>query len=994
MLLRTLGGLFLEGTELRRPKPLLLLTYLALEGPQERGHLAELFFRGSSKGRASLSTTLSRLRSSAPGAIEADDARVWTGIASDTQQLLLALERGEHDKGAELYRGRFLAGVDPRDQSVELEEWIYATREFIANRVQEAHLALAERDAAQGRFDVAAKRAERAFRLTDTTLEPGTLRRLHPLMLAGNSTYAEQVAKDAIEYGLTPHLSTTLEEAREYLQQLLGALQSSTPHNLFHRDTTFVGRAAELVDIHQLLSEHRLVTLIGMGGTGKSRLALRVASEYLQQESASDGVYFVPLDALTTTSYLPTAIASAMKLMLEGTDEPLTQLQRHLGDQCVLLVLDNFEQLLDAALALSTLLQACANLRLLVTSRERLHLEEEQLYEVEGLSYPTGSDLTLAEASRFDAVQLFLDRARRSNPNLELSGDALEAVLELCRLIEGSPLALELAAAWVRALPVKDLVEELRKSLDVLSTSTRNVPDRHKSIRASFEHSWGLLTPEERQVLGRLAVFRGGFRREAAGEVAGTTIPLLASLVDKSLLRVSPAGRYDRHPLLYHYMFEKLAEDPQEQETNYQKHAQYFLDLTESALPHLNSADHVVWLERLEVEHDNLRAALERLVDRNDAERALRLAIAASEFWVLRGFFEEGRAIVKQALALQGEHNLLKARALSCAGTLAFAQQAFDEAWSLYEQSLEISRELGDKRTLSAALDNLGNIAGEMRGYDIARRLLEESLALRRELGLAGATAWTLIHLSGVEVAQGNLAKARACLEESLVLFRSVSHDQGTAWTLMGLGRLALDSGDYGAARRFFGEALTIVRQIKEPHATSAVLIGLGELEKLSGEHKKAREWLLEGLEVSRRYAMRGSAAWALDLLGQLALAQGEFEQVRVRLHESLEIRRGMNNLWGLTRYLMSAASLAVATGDVKRAVTLWGAAEAMREERGVPLAASWRAEHERELAAARNHLEERSFSRAWQEGRALGFEEAIGVALADRPDSPQPERG
>ncbi len=875
MLLKTLGSLKLSGGKLQTPKPLLLLTFLALEGPQERSYLAELFFTGNTRPRKNLSLTLTRLRQGAPGSVASDDARMWTEIAIDAQQFLTALDQGEYLKGLELYSGRFLSGVDPKDQSVELEEWIYATREFIANRVQEAHLALAERDAAQGRFDVAAEHAERAFRLAGTNPEPATLRRLHTLMLSGNSAYVGQAAKDAAEYGLATRLDATPEEAREHLQQLLGTLESATPHNLPARDTSFVGRAAELVDVHQLLSEKRLVTLIGMGGAGKSRLALRVASEHLHQETTSDGVYFVPLDALTTTSYLPYAVASAMNLVLEGAEEPIAQLQRHLGNRRVLLVLDNFEQLLDAALTLSTMLEANPNLRLLVTSREPVHLEQEQLYDVVGLSYPTGSDLTLAEASRFDAVQLFLDRARRSNPNLELSGDALASVLELCRLVEGSPLALEVAAVWVRALPVTELVEEIRKNLDVLQASTRNVPDRHRSIRASFEHSWGLLDARERRALGRLAVFRGGFRREAAAEVVGATIPVLASLVDKSLLRVSPAGRYDRHPLIYQYTFEQLAEDRQELETSFDKHARYFLTLTERAAPHLNSADQAMWLDRFEGEHDNLRGVLAWLLDRNDSERALRMVVATSDFWSIRGFFDEGGAFFQRALALPGERSPLRARALSWAGTLASQRQAHDEAREYFEEGLAIGRELGDDRGVSAALDHLGTIATGRGEYQLARELLEESLSLRRGLGLAGATAWALVHLSGVEIREGNLVKAQAYLEEGVTLFRSVNHDQGMAWALQTLGQVARDGGDYPAARRHLEEALVVRRQLKEWHAVAGSLIELGSLELEAGEPEKARVWLREGLAVSRRYALEDAVASALDLLSQGTLEEG-----------------------------------------------------------------------------------------------------------------------
>ena len=350
---------------------------------------------------------------------------------------------------------------------------------------------------------------------------------------------------------------------------------------------------------------------------------------------------------------------------------------------------------------------------------------------------------------------------------------------------------------------------------------------------------------------------------------------MLASLVDKSLLRVSPAGRYDRHPLIYQYTFEQLAEDRQELETSFDKHARYFLTLTERAAPHLNSADQAMWLDRFEEEHDNLRGVLAWLLDRNDSERALRMVVATSDFWSIRGFFDEGGAFFQRALALPGERSPLRARALSWAGTLASQRQAHDEAREYFEEGLAIGRELGDDRGVSAALDHLGTIATGRGEYQLARELLEESLSLRRGLGLAGATAWALVHLSGVEIREGNLVKAQAYLEEGVTLFRSVNHDQGMAWALQTLGQVARDGGDYPAARRHLEEALVVRRQLKEWHAVAGSLIELGSLELEAGEPEKARVWLREGLAVSRRYALEDAVASALDLLSQGTLEEG-----------------------------------------------------------------------------------------------------------------------
>lgn len=870
MRLRTLGELQLEGIDFGRPKPLVLLAFLALEGPQERGHLAELFFQRGSRGRNNLSTTLSRLRRAAPGVVEADTARVWTDVTTDAGQLLSALEQREPQRATELYLGRFLSGIDVAHLPDELEEWVLETREFIAGRVVDAQLALAEGAAVRGRFDIAARHAEDAYRLGDATPEPEIIRRLHTLMLAGGSLYAEGAAKEAIEIGLGGRLAASREEARERLRSLLG-IESAIPHNLPSRDTLFIGRTAELVGVHRLLAAHRLVTIVGMGGIGKTRLALQVALEHLQQGAAGDGVYFVPLEAVSSASLLPRTVASVLGLVVETAEDPLAQIVQQLQGKRVLLVLDNFEHLLDAAPGLAVLLGSCPELRLLVTSRERLHLSEEQLYTIEGLSYPAAGDRpSQDETIRFDAVQLFVERARRSDPDLELAGESVAAVVALCRLVEGNPLALELISVWVRALPVTDLVRELEQNLDLLSARTRDLSDRHRSIRACFEHSWELLGSEERRTLRQLAVFRGGFVRQAAAEVAGATIPLLASLIDKSLLRASPTGRYDRHPLLYRFMLEKMAEEPEELRASRDRHAHHFLALAEAA-PNLNSADQLAWLERFEVEHDNLRMAVEWLIAREDAEGALRLAIASSAFWSRSGFWEKGVAYFEQALTLPGDHAALRAKAMSRAGTLLFQQRAFAEARRWYEQSLAIARELGNDRDVSAALDVLGELASIDGRYLEARELLEEGLAIRRALGLEGATAWTLLHLSAVDRAEGRHDEAVAHLHESRMLFRSAKHDQGLGWALQNSGEIARDRGEFDAAQRHFEEALALRRRLKEWSAVSASLVQLGALELQRGDEAKARIHLLEGFEMSWRHGFEKTAVRARELLDGLA---------------------------------------------------------------------------------------------------------------------------
>ena len=993
MLLRTLGALELEGVAFRRPKPLVLLAYLALEGPQERRFLAELFFGGSSgAARRALSTTLTRLRQGAPGSIETDGTRVSTGVKIDGRRLLTALERGEFEAGLELYRGRFLEGLDLDDPSFELEEWIVGTGEFLARSVFAAQLKLAEAEAGEGRFAAAAARAEGAYRLAKGIVEPEQLRRLHTLLLAGNSSYARELQREAEDFELM--LCRSREEAVERLRGVLGVGDTRAVSNLPAQETSFVGRDLELVELNRLLTDHRLVTLVGHGGVGKSRLAVQSAHQQLRQQRFDDGILFLSLAALNSPASLPASLAATLSLELDAREPALAQLIRHVGRKRLLLMMDNFEHLVEAATFVSGLVAACPNLSVMVTSRERLDLKEEWLFEVGGLAVPADASLPLREARHFGAVQLFVHRARQARPGFTLEERNLADVIEICGLVEGLPLALELAASWVRVMTPREIATELKGGFDLLVTTTRDISDRHKSIRVSFEHSWQLMSARERQALGRLAVFRGGFRHDAAAEVAGATLPVLAALVDKSLLRVSLKGRYYRHPLLYQYSHEKLAEDPQELQRSHERHARYYLALAEEAAPHLHRQDQLPWLDRLEAEHDNLEAALTWMLARQDAESGLRLAVAASHFWILRGYFDEARALMKRALAVPAAPPLIRARALIQAGVLEFGQGIFDRAWDLFEASLELSRELGDKRAVSAALDNLGNIASGRGEHETARRLLEESLALRRELGLKGATAWALEHLAGAELALGEVAKARSHFQEAARLFREDGHDQGFAWALGSLGALARDDGDHRTARRLFEEALEVRRRLQEPHGIADSLLSLGRLALQTGDAEEAREWLHQGLETSRQHGMAGYAASSLGMLGRLALTQGDLEQARTFIHESLEIRRDLNNLPAIAESLMQSASLAVALGDPGSAATLWGAAEALREGIEASPSARTRAAFDRELVGVQRELDRATFNRAWQRGRALELEEAIDLALAGRVLPPADPRG
>jgi predicted ATPase len=415
-----------------------------------------------------------------------------------------------------------------------------------------------------------------------------------------------------------------------------------------------------------------LLTIIGPGGVGKTQLALTVAAAC--DRAFLHGVCFVPLAPLTTSEFIVPAIAHALNFSTSGPAEPKTQLLNYLHEKELLLVLDNLEHLLSDISMLAEILRSTLRVKLLATSRERLNLQGEWVFELHSLPTPTLGQTE--EIEKISAVQLFLNAAQRQRFGFTLTEQNREDVARICRLVDGMPLGLELAAAWTHVLSCQEIANEIEGSLDFLTVPARDRPERHRSLRAVFDHSWRLLGAEEQRALRQLSVFRGSFGREAAEQVAGATLPILSALTDKSLLHRTDAGRYDLHELIRQYSALKLNEAHEETDTR-QRHFDYYLSLVESAAPHLTTAEWKPWLDRLEAEHDNLRTALGWCqVQTGSSEPLLRLAGALYWFWYLRGDLSEGRTWLESAIAHADDTVVLfaRARALYGAGHMAYNQ--------------------------------------------------------------------------------------------------------------------------------------------------------------------------------------------------------------------------------------------------------------------------------------------------------------------------------
>ncbi len=697
-------------------------------------------------------------------------------------------------------------------------------------------------------------------------------------------------------------------------------------HNLPAQSTPFIGRVEALAELARLLDDPacRLLTLTGPGGIGKTRLALQAAAEGLSARKFTDGVFFVPLAPLGSVDFIVPAIANAIAFTFYGGMDSKDQLLNYLREKSILLVMDNFEHLTDGAGLLAEFLERAPGLKCMVTSRERLNLRGEWLIEVEGMTAPESEQAERVE--EYSAMQLFLQSARRTHPRFTLSEEDKQHAARICRLVEGLPLAIELASAWVRAISLREIAKEIEHNLDFLATTLRDVPERHRSLRAVFDHSWNLLTAEEKRVFRTLSVFRGGLQREAAEAVAEAPLPLLSALMDKSLLRRSPSGRYEIHELLRQYARDKLIEAGEEIQIR-NRHLTYFLSLAEEAEPMLRRAEQVAWLGRLETEHDNLRAALKWAATDEQLEDGLRLAGALARFWYLHGYWSEGREWLKKLLEVsQGESDgrTLKAgraKALYGAGWLE------DESGAdgpLYEQSLALGREIDDKWGMAFSLRGLGALAIRRGEEARAAVFLSESLALFEELGERWGTALVKFNLGWLVEYRDKYDEKMRFWEESLAGFRDAGDRWGQAVTLGALGYSARFEGDYKRAAAMSKESLQLFKELGDKAGMAESLARLASVAHRRSDYKQATTLYAESLTLREELGDRLGMMQTKGLLGLVAAYQGDYGRATALLEESLQASRELASRESATYLASYLATAAYFQGNLERASALW----------------------------------------------------------------------
>jgi predicted ATPase/class 3 adenylate cyclase len=737
----------------------------------------------------------------------------------------------------------------------------------------------------------------------------------------------------------------------------LRTLESRT-NNLPLQATPLIGREREVEAACGLLrnSETRLLTLLGPGGTGKTRVGLQVAAELA--DDFEDGVFFVPISAITDPALVAPTIARTLGLS-EGAQPPEELLEGYLRDRQTLLLLDNLEQVIEAAPVVERLLSGAANLKILATSRIPLGLYGEYEFPVPPLSLPDPDSLPpLEHLTEYEAIRLFVERARAVRPDFSLTEENGPAVVEICKRLDGLPLAIELAAARIKLLPSRVLLDKLGNRLKILTGGARNLPERQRTLRNAIEWSYELLDEGEKLLFGRLGVFSGGATLEAIeavcdaeGDLPTDVFDGASSLLDKSLLRQEEGAagepRFAMLETIHEFANVKLAESG-EVEAVRRAHAEYFLILAEVAEPMLWGAEDAAWLDRLEREHGNMRAALSWAIEHDEGELALRLGGALRWFWYMEGYYGEGRRWLEATLGKDWRAAAAEARAkaLEGVGWLASGQGDLDRAQAAAEEGLKLSAEavLGD--VVVADLQNvLGEAVARQRGdYEWAAKLLTESLALHRKAG----------------------------------------DIRGIAWSLCNLANVTSDRGDYEQAKELYEEGLALSRELDGAELLGAYLINLGYESLLEGEPERAIALNEEATELFRKRGRRGGLQHTLGNLGWATLLRGDFERAETLHKQSLRVSQDLGDKLVASDSVEGLACTAGARGEAERSAILFGAAEGQREAEGYEQAPRDRSLREPYLAAAHAQLGEAAWSAAWEKGRSMQLEDTIGYALED----------
>jgi predicted ATPase/DNA-binding SARP family transcriptional activator/uncharacterized protein HemY len=940
-----------------------LLAYLAVEShrPHRREHLAGMLWSNQTEKKAlhNLRQSLSTLRKvikdqkSIPPYLLVDRDSIQFNPKSsywlDTSDFISSLSQGlpQNLQGqtqrrsnirrlkhaVSLYQGNFLDQMILRGSPL-FDEWAILQREMLTRRAIEAMCLLIDYHERRSEFEQASKIAEQIVALIPWE-ENGHRIVMRILAQARQWSAIEVQYQSIVRYlvedlGVEPSDETTalMENIRAHAKEdlALPPRLTSYPANLPLETTPFVGRETELKELSDLIAKPdcRVITLTGPGGIGKSRLALEMARE--QTGLFEDGVFFVPLSSVNNIDFVTTSIAEAIGFSFYTSNSPMTLLTDYLRQKKLLLVLDNFEQLLtnaDLALNLITNISASApGVVILITSRQPLNLRIEQVIEVSGLAYTVGDNRNISDAFERDehisALQLFNQVALRVNPKFSLESYQ-EQVIRICQLVEGLPLGIELSATWIRWYSPHEIASQIEKDLDFLATSMRDIPHRHQSLRTVFNHSWHLLSEDEKVIFQQLTVFQGSIWRGAAVEITGATPDQIITFVEQSLLHQTADERYIIHNLLHQYASEKLSLRPEINRATRDSHCNYFANLIKSHETALHSSNPVQAQNILSAEIENIRSSWRWASKQKNISAIAQAARGLGRFFDMNSWFTEGRdafsstAKAIQDLSLQNDVNL-KVWAIITTQTGWFEVQLgnYQAAVTLLEDLLPKLEKKNLCLESSSAYNVLGSAVYELGELDKAKSYFSEGLSLANKVKERSQSAMALNYLGNIARIQGEFTKACQRYEDSLAEYQQLGDKWGSAKVLNNLGSMVAISGDYKEAEQYFRDSLSIRRKLEDQAGIAGCLHNLSNIAYIAKDFQKTKQLRLECLEICQDIGFTWGLTSTLKHLGDVEKALKNLPQARKYYLESLEISKISKNRRSTAFTLSSLGNLAV----------------------------------------------------------------------------------
>ncbi|MCA9949923.1 MAG: tetratricopeptide repeat protein [Anaerolineales bacterium] len=977
----------------RSQRTVALLGYLVAEQrPLTREFLSALFWpdEDPAKGKANLRRELHNLAQILPGCWQTSRAEVQfmpgAGVVVDIYQFLTYEKAQQWQEAANLICGNFLEGISFTD-NLEFESWLLGEQEYWRQKMVAVLTKVIDNHIQRG----ANKRAlENAHKLLQITPWDEAAHRRVILLLArtGQRSAALKQYIHCQEI-LADELGIEVSAETKALYDRIRRSQTFALHNIPAATTPLIGREQKRAMLESWLDNPhiRLITIFGAGGMGKTRLSLSLARSEAQawENPASgkvrfpDGIYFIPMAALNDVEQMVTAVANALHFSNQGRDRRTSQQQLldYLHNKQLLLILDNLEQLQAEVGFLTSILEAAPKVQIVATSRARLQLRGEQVLTLGGLDY-------LAQENS-SAGRLFLRTAQRIQPDFHYSVENASALNYICRLVEGMPLALELAASWSDVLSITAIAQEIKRSLDFLETNAHDLPERHRSIRAVFDSSWQRLSSQDQSIYAQLSIFVGGFTREAAEAVCNASLRLLRRLVSQSLLQYdADNGRYQLHELLRQNAAEKLVND-QNVEIR-QRHLAYFAQLAQKEKAKFNTIAYQANLNKWVAELGNIMSALNwSLEDHPSSLDGLKLAGALEDFWLGSGFVRQAHDCLVTLFGFETTDAPMKpqAIALRTLGRLKFLLTGNDEsAITLCQESMALQEKSGDDRERIRTLCSLGQIERQRFKLKEAEDYYQQALDSSNELNDLWGKSTALHGLGALKLQQRDFRNALAFAAEGLSIAKQLGSNERSAHLLTLLGMVAIEQQDWYKAYSLTEKALKLYQHIGHRNGEKNALTSLGEIARIEGDYLKAAQLYQDSLIIARDQGTPWAISIELFNLGQTAILMDETGQAFAYLKEGFLLASQHSDPILIQTFIEGFANLAAYRNQSQCAAVLWGAAEAAREKSNDVFDIADQLQHDHFLARASLDMDEITFKHSWRKGRQMTLEQAVELAL------------